>query len=145
MSRGDGDAGPQVDQVDRVVGEVVVVALVAPLEVGEVERGALVVLVLRVAPVDIEARPEIGANVPQPSICEKRSRACRSMAGGRDEARVEAEAGAARRVGPGRGVVGQRDVGERLVREVEAHRRARARAACGGGPSGARSTTRTPR
>jgi len=113
-----GDAGLEVDQVHRVVGEVVVVAAVPSADVRQIERcvrrGPI--------PLEIEGDAERHERAPALELIEPLARVPLDV-GRRDQAGVDPEARAARRIAPRRGVVRQRNVGQRRVREVEAHLR----------------------
>ena len=117
-------AGVEVDEVHAVVGEVVVVALVPRAEGGQVERGS-VVPVVGAALGEIERHRDGREGAPALHLVEAGARLLLEL-GGRDEAGVDPQAGARGGVGPGRRVVGEGDLGQGLVSEIEPHRRARA-------------------
>jgi hypothetical protein len=110
----------QVHQVDRVVGEVVVVAAVTGDHVREVERRAL----WRALSPEIERHRDRREGAPTLQTVEPFARVALDRRRGH-VARVDTKPCSARGIGPGRRVVGQRDVRQRLVREIEPNGRPR--------------------
>ena len=114
----DGQPGGEVDDVDRVVGEVVLVALHPRGDVLEVDGGGQRIGAGRAVEGDADGR----GDPPALHRGEVLARVALHE-GGRDQAHVDAASGSARGIGERSDVVGERDLGQRPVRGVELHDR----------------------